>query len=337
MEKLSGKNGKVLYDFAVWCEQEGLWKMASKVTAYIIQHYPQSKWLPHVYYIRAKSLTHLEKYQSALAVYDSVVTRYPRHGLALEMQYQMGEINFKHLNDVDRALQYYNRLLKKNRKGTRVFDALFRIGDCYVKNGDLKSAHKMYLQLERQVRHNKDLTDKARYKRAEAFFLGNNIKEARALLEKTINDPGENLFTNDALVLLMLLEQGQPDELALFTKAEFCQRQYKYLEARREWKKLTTSFPGSRLVPEARMRIAGVLVLSNMPQEALLIYRRVAEQEGQGTITVKARVKIGEIYEAYLKDIPQAVEEYKKIIEEFPASPLVPKVRKRLRELMKMI
>jgi TolA-binding protein len=310
--------------------------MSIAANSYLVARYPQSPWIPNALFGLADARQETGQYDAALATYDTLAGRFPQHQLAVEAYFRMGEIDLLHRHDLAGAVQCYTAVVKKLRPGSRTYDALFRLADCRIAEGNPDQALELYNQLERQAGTAKDVVGRVRFGRAMTLFLTGKFDDVRKIIGPLAVDQ-ENLFQNDALRLAMVLEQGSPEELAVFARAQFCERRQQYGQAVAEWRRFLDTYPQSRIIDQATLNLVHVLLEQDLPQEALAACQTFVKKRPESPLVIEARIQIARIYEQHLKSASQAVAEYKKIIEDFPDSPQVPQVRKRLRELMKSI
>jgi TolA-binding protein len=85
-------------------------------------------------YKKAMALYQAGKYQKAVQLFETLLTRYPDHTLTRKAHYQLGSIYFYKLNQPERALEYAERLYAQSPQGRYSMKALQLIGYIYDKS-----------------------------------------------------------------------------------------------------------------------------------------------------------------------------------------------------------
>ena len=114
-----------------------------------------------------------------------------------------------------------------------------------------------------------------------------------------------------------------------FQKAENLIRQNKVGESIQELKYLTEEFPKSAIFHVAILRQALLHYRLNQIDEAII----VAKALDGSTLSDKAAIFIGQIYETKLFEIEKALSYYMKIINEYPESIFAEPIRYHIRNL----
>jgi tetratricopeptide (TPR) repeat protein len=81
------------------------------------------------------------------------------------------------------------------------------------------------------------------------------------------------------------------------------------------------------------MRSGEMELLLNRVDNALGIFRKVANDMPTSILRDQAQMRIGEVYENRLKDKQKAIEAYEEVLANFPTSLFVEAARKRIRLL----
>ena len=121
--------------------------------------------------------------------------------------------------------------------------------------------------------------------------------------------------------------------LKMYAKAEFLIFQNKDDEALRALDSVMLLSPFGTLVDDALYQKALILIKQKSYFEAEKLLKRVIENYGDQLLADDAVFKLAELYEYYLKDIPQAMEYYQKILKDYSDSLYVVQARNRYRTL----
>ncbi|MGI9543344.1 MAG: tetratricopeptide repeat protein [Cyclobacteriaceae bacterium] len=115
---------------------------------------PENQSLANIEYESAKNLYFSEKYQSAIEKLETYQQNYPGSAQAYEAKYFIAESYYK-LNQVDRALDYYEQVVNDNRIA-QVNRALKKLGEITFQNKNYREAIKYYGRLAEVARSKKD-------------------------------------------------------------------------------------------------------------------------------------------------------------------------------------
>jgi TolA-binding protein len=119
-----------------------------------------------------------------------------------------------------------------------------------------------------------------------------------------------------------------------FARADFLARQKKYTEATTIFQSVIEKNPQALFVDEGLMKIASLQTRAARYPDALATYQRLLTQFKESSIALdKAQFNIAELYDYEMKDKPNAIASYEKLLADYPQSLLIEKARKRIREL----
>jgi tetratricopeptide (TPR) repeat protein len=242
---------------------------------------------------------------------------------------RLGDIRLEYYNDIDQALQRYDAALKLKAP----FDVLDRVylksGNAFILKNNLTAAEKYYLEV--RTREQKKIAD---FNCAEIFLFKGRFAKAKAQYEQLLASvSSRDTVTNNALSRLTLIEQYAPDSLhfARFCSARLLQRQKKESEAARELEQL---FSGQRAIsPLAGEISAEIYIQLNKTEAAELILKKLLSDFSTYRNLDKVCFLLAGVYET--KQQPElALDYYRKILTEFPASFYFDEARERARNLV---
>ncbi len=104
---------------------------------------------PATLYEHAKSLYDQEQQASARGLFEQLLKQYPKHDLADNALYWLGE-SFRRQSLWSKAAQYFLRVVKEYPRANKVPDALLQLGVCYRELGDDQGATEVWRQLQRK-------------------------------------------------------------------------------------------------------------------------------------------------------------------------------------------
>lgn len=327
--------GEILMDFAGMCSDLSYYTAAIKACQEVVARYPDTPSERRARLEMGHNLVVMEQHEQALVAYEELVRRHPTSSESAEALYAMGEIHFLHLNDVESALAIYRALVKEVKKGPRSIDAAFRIGDCLAVKGELEEAQTEYQRLA-QGRDPEDVREKAAYKLAELSLLEGGFLEAKERFDQLVREYPQGFFVNDALIYSTFLDQGltegqEPLEAYVLAMRLGFQRHYQ--EALSAYQDALDRFPATVLGAQILMQMASMREQIGRHQEALVDLKKLKTSYPKSRLCPEAQRRIGAIYEHRLQDIPMAIKAYEQLLSDYPRYLFLDDVRKKVRQL----
>jgi len=327
--------GEILMDFVKMCSDLGFYSAAIKACREVVARYPDTPSERRARLEMGHNLVVMEQHEQALLAYEELVHRHFTSFESAEALYAMGEIHFLYLNDVESALAIYRALVKEVRKGPRSVDAAFRIGDCLAVKGELKEAQAEYQRLA-QGQDPEDVREKAAYKLAELSLLEGSFLEAKAGFDKLVREYPQGFFVNDALIYSTFLDQGLiegQEPLEAYVQAMRLGFQRHYQEALSAYQSALDRFPATALGANIIMQMASMREQIGHHQEALADLKKLKTSYPKSRLCPEAQRHIGAIYERRLQDIPMAIKAYERLLSDYPRYLFIDDVRKKVRQL----
>ena len=333
-------SGEELFKFAQNCYKEGAYEFAIQALNQILENYPQFPRIGEARVKLANIYLKQNKLKESLACFETIARDYPETRWALQAYLTIGTIALEYFFDLNRAISNFQQVLKQFPHHDERFEALFKLGDCWVAKNNLDQAEKYYRQaLNASVRDPKsqtDIRDRARLKLAELEFYRGNFDRARKYLEKIVSPGGEldKPYVNDALELFLLINnQENPEALRLFALAEQRERERKYAKAEKLLRKIIQKYPSTNLTKQALFRLGKIKELQANYSDAISIYRDLVTSDSLGTLGDLALNRIGQIYEQRFQDFAKAKIAYEEVLIKYPDSLLAEEIRKKIRNL----
>ncbi|MCS5638752.1 MAG: tetratricopeptide repeat protein [Candidatus Marinimicrobia bacterium] len=277
----------------------------------------------------AVSPVHLE---ASLEIYDSLLYSLPGSHLLAEAYFRLGEIQYRILQDFDRALGLFQSAQGKNPDNLLNQKIIIRITDVLIAQGKSENA----LELLNKVLLKQDQRA-LRQKRILVHFLTGDPDSTLTLIEAELSSipPAEPSF-NDLMELKDILTQyyrtNQLEEQKLFKhflNAELLIRQRKTSEAIEELKFLVEQNPDAAISPLAILRQALLFQRIQRYDEAL----QLAHSLGETAMADRGIILSGQIYELHLGETEKALAAYMKILNEYPLSIFAEPVRYHIRKI----
>ena len=284
-------------------------------------------------FISSKTMS-IENLKSSLQVYDSLIISIKNPAILAEVYFRIGEVQFKVLQDFDKAYNLFNKALN-NKPGILLNEKIkLRIADTFIAKGNLDKA-KSFL---------KDFyKSKPSVKIKERILLVHLLTEepdSSLLLIKDFlkeTSPTNSTF-NDLMELRTILSrytsEKEEDNLPLhyFLRSEYFLRQKKTGNAIEELMYVLDNYPKSKITPLVNLRLSLLNYKIGSLDESLKFATNLegSEYEDRGIIL------IGQIHEYKLSNIEKALENYMKIIDEFPNSIYSEPIRFHIRKIQKV-
>ncbi|MFQ5649471.1 MAG: tetratricopeptide repeat protein [bacterium] len=333
-------SGKELYFFAEKALNANQLQFAEQAFNLILSKYARSPFRVRALYGIAMAKQKQGLSAQALEKLEELVQLDRRSPWAQNAMFQMGEIYFVDLFELDKALEAYHAVIQKYPTGNKARQAYFRIGDCYAAKGTFDLARVWYQRAASLTRAGSPLRDQADYKIAYLYFVMGEYDKALESLNKVTEKLGqpdtEQDFVNDALELIFLIEENRgAAEAALqaYGEAQKLKLQRNYAEAITSLKHVLATYPSAGVVDETLMELAELEHQRENYVAAIDYFALLLQEHSESVYNALAQKRIAEIYEGRLGDLQKAYEAYEKVLIEYPNSLYVEEVRMRLRTL----
>jgi tetratricopeptide (TPR) repeat protein len=145
-----------------------------------------------------------------------------------------------------------------------------------------------------------------------------------------------NVFINDALALLLLIEEnasGNPNALGEYADALLLKKRNKVRASAERFESIPISYSDAPLNPQALFQSAELKEKLGDFLSAVFDYQSIIQKYSTSTLCDLSLWQIGRIQEEELKNISKAIESYESILLNYPESMLAEKARKKIRDL----
>lgn len=284
-------------------------------------------------FLFAGALVQTGQYARARACYDSVVARSPNPADKADAIYAIGMMYFDRLADYPRALTLFDSVVARFPRGMSFINAQRTIPYCYLRMGKIDEAEKKFLALAAQPL-TPEFNEEVAFNLAELRFFRREFDTAKVMFKKLMVDYPQGFYVNDALQLLMVLDDagGSSDLLGAYATALWYEE---------------------RKMPDS-CRVALVQLATNMDKtladDALYRLAHVDLERGDTNLVLEDIDSLtagypDSYYRPYglklradlLSERPAFREEarglYRQVLEQCPNCPFGTEVRKRLRQL----
>ncbi len=332
--------GKELLFFANQALNAGKHMFAGEAFNLIMKKYPKSTNYYRALFGLATSLQQQGMINEALLQFETLVEGQPNSQWAQVAQFQIGELYFLNLFELDKAESAYQALIKKYPRSKNSHRAYFRIGDCMAAKGELEKAIIWYDRSLNLMPPGSQQRDEGNYKMAYLQFLEGNYAAANENLDKVIEKLGRNNvnqdYVNDALELSFLIAENQTtseEALRLYCQAEKQKLAHNLTDAVRSLNKIVAEHAKSNVIDETRQSLGEIENARGNCADAIAHFEALIRENSESPYTSFAQKRIAEIYESGLGDLQKAYTAYEKVLVAYPESIYVEDVRARLRNL----
>ena len=250
------------------------------------------------------------------------------------------------INLLDTAMRYADRDIKEK--------ALYKMdkADILLHVGDIWDATLLYSQIDKEL-PNDTIGHLAKFKNAKLSFYIGEFAWAESQLD-ILRAATTKLIANDAMYLSFVisdnLEEEEEDEeeennalfqenqtnnqaLRYFARADFLIFQNNDAEAMKYLDSVLIVTPFGKLNDDVYYLQAQILIRQKDYFTAETLLKKIIDVYSFDLLADDAIFLLAELYEYYMKDIPQAMEMYKKLLKDHSNSIYAVDARKRFREL----
>ena len=273
-----------------------------------------------------------ENLSSSLSIYDSVLVTIPESAIVAEAEFRLAEIQYRIMEDFDKALLLYKSSLNKSPSKTLKEKNILRIADVFKSKADFNSSIKFL-----DSTYNIHITPKINNKLIEMHLFSGDPDTSLFLINESFKTIlPDNIYFNDLMELRDFInhfyinadEKGKEGFIA-FLKSESLLKQRKVFEANQLLVHIKSSNNSKNIAPLLSLRRAIILTRLKKYNEALSELNFL-----EGTIFAdKGIIMSGQIHERFYNDSYKASEFYFRIINDYPESIFSEPIRYHLRKL----
>ena len=273
-----------------------------------------------------------ENLKSSLAIYDSVVISIPESYLMAEAQFRLGEIQFKIIEDFDKAINLYHSSLLNNPNLELKKKNILRIADVLIAKGNDKNSIAFLDSVYKQYPF-----PQIKNKLIETHLFTGNLDTALVLLNKvfseinSMNDSFNDLMEVRDMINFYYSEVDEDEKNVFkeFLKIEYLLKQRKIYEANQKLEFVINNNKNSKLTPTLLLRRALILLKTKQYDLALIEINQLEKSN----LADKSIILSGQIYEQIFKDNKKAMEYYMRIINNYSDSIYFEPIRYHIRKI----
>jgi len=273
-----------------------------------------------------------ENLASSLSIYDSVLVTIPESAIVAEAEFRLAEIQYRIIEDFDKALLLYKSSLNKSPSKTLKEKNILRIADVFKSKADFNSSIKFL-----DSTYNTHITPEIKNKLIEMHLFSGNPDTSLFLINESFKTIlPNNIYFNDLMELRDFInhfytnvDKKGKDGFIAFLKSESLLKQRKIFEANQLLAHIKSINDNETISPLLSLRRAIILTRLKKYNEALSELNFL-----EGTIFAdRGIIMSGQIHERFYNDSSKASEFYFRIINDHSDSIFSEPIRYHLRKL----
>jgi tetratricopeptide (TPR) repeat protein len=360
LDKTKGDEGVLIYNFASETYRNSEFNIASLAFKYMIDEYPNSKFIPNSKIGYAKTLesklniewsenqenwkpifvvdtSNSYKYKPIIKTYESL-TLSTTGLLANEALFRIGNIYAAKFSDYTQAAKYFNKTIKNSSLSDYYGKANLELAKISLQLNDLDKAKRELINVFNSSQTEKSVKEEAKFLMAQIDFCQSKFEGALSTLSN-INKDLSSDFSNDAIQLAMLINIGKNDSLNLvkFGNAELAALQLKLSEAEKEFKELSENKNLFFINNISRLKYAQILIAQNNYPVAIEILKELSETKELNIFADRSFYLLAQVYAFGIVDEESAMFTLEKFLELYPNSLYLEKAQKDLKQLKNKI
>ena len=270
--------------------------------------------------------------QSSLSIYDSVLVSIPESALITEAQFRLAEIQYRIVEDFDKASNLYIAALSEDPPLELKKKIILRIGDVLLAKGDYNKSIS-FLDSVYTIHKIPDIKNKL----VEMHLFSGDPDTALSIINdifltlSPINNTFNDLMEIRDIINHYYIESDENSKNAFkkFLKSEFLIKQRKITEASQLLDYIIKNNNGLELTPLISLRRAILLMRLKNFEETLNQLQSI-----ENTIFAdRGIIMSGQIHEQIYNDTPKAMEYYMRILNEYSDSIYSEPIRYHIRKL----
>ena len=323
----------LLFQFASRCEAKGHDHIAARAYAIFTDNSPDSPYIYQALLRRARIDARLGNIDRAISACRRLAGEFPQRPEAMEALLELGKLQLDVRNDMGAAEKSLQTLLETAPQRHLRAQALSLLSECALRQDDFDRAA---ARLEKLRRAEPSYAYEAGYKLAEISYFRHDFEAAAGILSPLLRENHEEDLANDALQLLLRIEEheSQPEALGMLSRAQLLERQKRPAEAAEAWAWLESRAPRDlrqlAMLVQARIRAA-----RQQPEVALDLYARMIGIYPQGPYVLDAQVERARIY-LEQNQIDHALKIFETALMSFPEDARIPEIRLQIQRLRRL-
>jgi len=327
-------NGAPLLYHMRRCAERKQYAQVIRMGQYALGQYPSGPVTQLLMMSHADALAESGMFREAIAQYETIRAASPRAQDKGDAIYAQAGLYLDKLHEYRTALNLLDTLLSQYRFGNLYFNSLRDKARCFLRMGNLDSAGEAYTAADRQT-NLPDIREEAAYYGGLIHLFRNQYDSCKGAMRKLMVDFPSGFYINDALQLLMALDEAgeSPEILSMYASAVQFTERFEW-DSARTWFDRLTLVDNRVLADDALDRIMQISLQMADTSAALDAVERLTAGYPESYFTPYGLKTKADILLAGGRGTPQQAKEiYRQLLEQYPNYPFATDVRKRLRQL----
>jgi tetratricopeptide (TPR) repeat protein len=325
--------GLPIFDFARQCFDRKAYGAAVRGAEYALARYQSGPFLAEISFRQAEALAKLGRPEEALVAYQNIAAKLPTPADRSDAYCGMGELYLDQINDPRKAAIYFDTVITQTSRGMSYLKAIRLTPLCYMRLGDY-AATAARLEAIIAQQFSEDIMEEAKYRLCLLKLFAHQYDSTKASLKKLMVDYPRGMYVNDAMQMVLDLDQALPDTVLLVMYAG------------------AVEFETRRMPDSARQALGGLADAPDQKLADVALYRLAVLEVSQSDTTA-ALTALDHLTTAFPESFyrpyglklkadlivnrsgerEQARQIYRELLEKYPNSPFISDARKRLRAL----
>jgi tetratricopeptide (TPR) repeat protein len=332
-DTLQKGQGAPLADLVRQCFDRKAYDATVRAAEYTLARYDNGPFLSQLRFQHAEALAKLGRHDASLAAYQKIAATIPTQADRGDAYCGIAELYLDQTNDPKQAINYFDSVLALPTRGVSYLKAVRLTPVCYIRLGDYETAA---LRLEKIVTmgFSDDILEEAEYRLSLLELFGHKFDSTKIMLKKLMVDHPRGMYVNDAMQMMIDLDQVLPDTtlLGLYARAvEYDTRRIPD-SARRALGQLADA-PDQKLADVALYRLAKLEVGENDTTAALGALDHLTETFPESFYRPYGLKLKADLIVDRTNERDKARQIYRELLEKYPNSPFISDARKRLRAI----
>lgn len=268
--------------------------------------------------------------------YTSILTKYGKNYQTLFAISQLANLQAFYLNKPSQAqVLLENALELKNIGQKNIGELKLQLANIYLVNNQIWDAALLYGQVEKTFT-NEPLGQEAKLRNAKLSFYNGDFKWAKSQLD-VLKASTSQFIANDALDLSLLIQNNLTADstgkaLKIYASASLFVLKNKLSDALLTLDSINLLYPKNELENDILLTKAKIFTQQKNFIEAALQYQTIINK-GENMYVDDAHFLLAQLQEQKLNLLKQALENYQKLLNNYPGSPYISESRERFRAL----
>lgn len=345
IDKREKGNGKRVFSLGQVCLQNKDYETATQAFEYVV-NLPDSYLLNDakraILQVRYLQITQDKQYDdqilaSTIQAYNEATQNGTGNRVNFNSIMELAEIEAYYANHPQRAIQLLTTLhTTQGLTSIQQAEAKMLLADIYVLTNDIWEASMLYMQIDRDFKY-EPIGFEAKYKNARIFYYSGDFNFAQSQLD-VLKKSTSKLIANDAMKLSILITDNfgldsNFQAMRLFANADLLLEQHQYDKAFQSYDSIVKQYPESGLMDEIALRKAKAMMDLGRWDKAISFLNEITLYHAYDILMDDALYYLGVIYQEHKNDAEKALENFKKLLMDHPASLHNIEIRERIRNI----